>query len=194
MKNNLKRIMLGSAAISGLVAPIVIMASCSTSSSKINYEITTKNFPELTEADIIDDNFKELTTLEKLFNGITDRILRNLIVSKNIITDGGVYTITLTTKSGYEIEGKTAIISEEFTLLTQDFDLDIIPITDPEITSEDISEDEFMQLSTLVKLFDGINSTNINNFVVYMNTIVEGRTYSVTLNANHGFTINGATT
>ncbi|MGL5732492.1 MAG: hypothetical protein ACRCXE_00240, partial [Metamycoplasmataceae bacterium] len=46
----------------------------------------------------------------------------------------------------------------------------------------------------LVKLFDGINSTNINNFVVYMNTIVEGRTYSVTLNANHGFTINGATT
>ncbi|MGL5590664.1 MAG: hypothetical protein ACRDCH_01130, partial [Metamycoplasmataceae bacterium] len=193
MKTNLKKLTLTSMAVIGFATPLVVLASCS-SSSKINYDITSKPYPEIMENDIEGDNYKELSTLEKVFDGISQENLEHLIVTKNEITTGGVYTLTLEAKIDYSIQGKSMLISEPFTLINHDVDLAINVKAMPILKMEDIENNQFMQLSTLVKIFDGINQDNLKNVTVLLNTIVPDMSYTITLNANNGFTIGGNTT
>ncbi|MGL5205709.1 MAG: hypothetical protein ACRC7B_02230 [Metamycoplasmataceae bacterium] len=193
MKTNLKKLALTSMAVSVFAAPLVVLASCTTF-SKINYDITSKPYPEITENDIEGNNYMELSTLEKVFDGINEENLQHLIVTKNEITDGGVYTLTLEAKKAYSIQEKSILISEPFTLINHDFDLNISLIDNPIVDIEDIENNQFMQLSTLVKVFDGINNDKLNNLTVLLNTVVPGSIFTITLNANNGFTIGGETT
>ncbi|MGL5684371.1 MAG: hypothetical protein ACRCXQ_01090 [Vagococcus fluvialis] len=100
----------------GLLVPIAVMASCS-SSDVTNYEITPKSNPKLLETDIQGDKYKELSTLEKVFDGLDDNKVKNLNIKlESINSEDTIYKITLTAKTGFTINGVTTITSQEFTI------------------------------------------------------------------------------
>ncbi|MGL5205281.1 MAG: hypothetical protein ACRC63_03450, partial [Metamycoplasmataceae bacterium] len=193
MKNKFKKMALSIMAFGGFISPLAIVASCN-SSAEINYNITSINHPELTAEDVLDNQFMKLETLEKVFNGINEDNLKNLTVTKQVITNGGVHTLVLNTKNGYTIQGKNMLVSEHFTLMTNNFDYNITKKINPQLDRENIDDEEYMKLSTLEKVFDGINENNLKNLTVSLNTVNAGKDYIITLNANHGYTINGLTT
>ncbi|MGL5617429.1 MAG: hypothetical protein ACRCWU_00005, partial [Metamycoplasmataceae bacterium] len=194
MKSKLRKLALIITSTSGFLTPLAVMASCTSSSEIINYDITSKTYPKITENDIKDNNYTKLSTLEKLFDGVNEDNLKNLTVTKNEITTGGVYNIALIAKKGYSIQEKSILLSDEFTLITHDHNLNISQINNPIVEIEDIENNQFMKLSTLVKIFSGINNVNLSNLTVSLNIIIEDSVYTITLNANNGYTIAGRTT
>ncbi|MGL5733025.1 MAG: hypothetical protein ACRCXE_03075, partial [Metamycoplasmataceae bacterium] len=192
MKANLKKIALGVMTTGGLVVPLGVIASCS--SSTIDYNIKSITHPILTNDDLVDDHYKELVTLEKVFTGVNADNINNYKVTMAQITNGGVYTIILETKSGYTINGKTKIYSDHFTLSMNVVSHNISNKNNPKINREDILDDKYRELSTLNKVFNGMNSGNINDFDISLQTITSDKTYTITLTAKYGYTINGTST
>ncbi|MGL5732557.1 MAG: hypothetical protein ACRCXE_00580, partial [Metamycoplasmataceae bacterium] len=192
MKTNLRKISLGVMATGGIVVPIVVVASCnSSSSSDINYDITRKSNPQLTRFDI--DNFRELSTLEKIFNGLTEDNLKNITVSIKPI--GNMYTITLTAKEGYSIGGNKSLDSERITL-----EVVSLPITDkteiPEVIARtEVTGYKLQTIETLSLLFNlgDLTQEQIDESitVALVQVTRSSENYKVTLTARDGFTING---
>ncbi|MGL5617727.1 MAG: hypothetical protein ACRCWU_01575, partial [Metamycoplasmataceae bacterium] len=77
MKIKFQRIVLGVMA-TGLLVPLFVVASCNSSDGVVNYDITPKDAPQLLITDIVDDEYKKISTLEKVFDGINANNLQNL--------------------------------------------------------------------------------------------------------------------
>ncbi|MGL5438335.1 MAG: hypothetical protein ACRDA7_01220 [Metamycoplasmataceae bacterium] len=194
-------ISLSSLATIAIVAPVLVITSCSGETpATVNLTITAKTDPKLTEANITALEGSELpaqlTALQKLFDG---KDLSSANQDKFTVSiDKDKKTVTLTPKSGYTIDGKNTLTSNPYTLDTNPTitDLKITAKTAPEITQEDVTtlegNDLPTQLIVLNKLFsgDGLTSDNQNNFKVSVDKTKE----IVTLTANSDFTINGEKT
>ncbi|MGL5521909.1 MAG: hypothetical protein ACRDAW_01400 [Metamycoplasmataceae bacterium] len=190
-------ISLSSLATIAIVAPVLVITSCSGETPIIvNLNITAKINPNVTETDITtlegNDLPAQLIALQKLFDG-SDLNAENQ-TKFSILVNKGQRVVTLTAKTGYTINGGSALASNEYTIGTAPTvtDLKITAKANPKITKEDVTTLKGTnlpaQLIALKKLFDGpgLTSENQANFKVAVDETKE----IVTLNANTGFTIN----
>ncbi|MGL5522057.1 MAG: hypothetical protein ACRDAW_02205 [Metamycoplasmataceae bacterium] len=186
-------ISLSSLATIAIVAPVLVITSCSKETSvKVNLTITAKIDPILTDTDIIslegNDLTAQLTSLQKLFDG-SDLNSSNQ-ENFSVFIDKEKKIVTLNAKSGYTIDGKNALSSNIYTL-------DETPpiVTDLSITAKSgstnltgvdlidlVEKDKAKQLIILKKLFDNVTSEKQNNFIVSL-----GDKNIVTLTANKGY-------
>ncbi|MGL5205188.1 MAG: hypothetical protein ACRC63_02970, partial [Metamycoplasmataceae bacterium] len=123
----------------------------------ININITKINNPTITRNDIESENYKTLETLEKLFNGINQSILDNISVE---ISNEANIRIILIANEGYRINGANEYSSDGFII---SIILNITPkLQVPNnITHVDLENDGFKTLSVLNKLFDGIETKDL---------------------------------
>ncbi|MGL5357825.1 MAG: hypothetical protein ACRC9U_02045 [Metamycoplasmataceae bacterium] len=128
----------------------------------------------------------KLTILNKLFSGIVEAD-----ITKFTITRSSNATITLNANSGF------AFGSANITSLTANIKVITILNITPKGGKLKMTETDFRNLSspnntdkirTLSILFNGVNSNNINNFYININSQTE-----VTLRANEGFAFNSIT-
>ncbi|MGL6124869.1 MAG: hypothetical protein ACRC1F_00040 [Metamycoplasmataceae bacterium] len=178
---SMKKIKLALATGSALVIPLALVASCS--SSTVDYKITAKSNPVITQQEIEGEKYKSLTTLTKLFDGITETELANLDVTLNQPTSTTGYTITLKAKSGFTINDKETFVSNSFTIsLTQITVMDVVD----EFSTNDIKGDNFKSFATLSKLFEGL----VEDELKYINVSLDfGTDLTITLRAKDGYMI-----
>ncbi|MGL5590955.1 MAG: hypothetical protein ACRDCH_02695 [Metamycoplasmataceae bacterium] len=194
---NLKKLTLGIMTTGGLLVPISVMASCS-SSDVVNYEISAKSNPKLLREEIQGNKYQELSTLEKIFTGLDDNKLKNLNIKlESINEENTIYKITLTAKSGFTINDGTTITSQEFTLETNLIIRALGVENNPPLAAwpidiNDFAEDNYKSLATLRKLFlldDRITDQTTLDEMVNI-TKSEGNTNTITLSAKNDFSIN----
>ncbi|MGL5733196.1 MAG: hypothetical protein ACRCXE_03945, partial [Metamycoplasmataceae bacterium] len=173
--------------------PLAVVASCGTSDSDVNYEISAKNDPKLVRADIVGEQFKTLSTLTKVFDGITSENMNNITAKMDAVDSPDSYEITITAKTGYTINDEKSLKSKVFTV---DDNLTISKITTPptDIKPSDIEEDNFKNFLVLSKLFNGEDFTqpNLANLVIEKIDGTEKDTYQIQLSPITGVTINGS--
>ncbi|MGL5618007.1 MAG: InlB B-repeat-containing protein [Metamycoplasmataceae bacterium] len=163
-----------------------------------DYEMSIIENPVILAIDVWDNKYKELSTLEKLFIGITQEILNNLQVE---ITGSGVGSITkhrvvLLANDEYSINGNRTLVSDDFTLQeTKNIE---ISIKKQEEITDSITNLELQNpnLSLLEKLFGGEQlTTEINNFdIIVEYKELSGRYGSIILKSKAGYLINGKRT
>ncbi|MGL5643313.1 MAG: hypothetical protein ACRCW3_00830, partial [Metamycoplasmataceae bacterium] len=194
---NLKKLTLGIMTTGGLLVPISVMASCS-SSDVVNYEISAKSNPKLLREDIQGDKYQELSTLEKIFTGLDDNKLKNLNIKLDSINEENtIYKITLTAKSGFTINNGTTITSQEFILETNLVIRALGVGNNPPLAAwpidiNDVVNDNYKSLATLRKLFlldDRITDQTTLDEMVNI-TKSEGNTNTITLSVKNDFSIN----
>ncbi|MGL5205850.1 MAG: hypothetical protein ACRC7B_03005 [Metamycoplasmataceae bacterium] len=193
MISNLKKIALGIMSTGGILVPLAVVASCSSETKDEDLKITAKSDPTVILTDIQGENWKSLATLQKLFNGITQSDLDNVIVTKSDISEVK-YVITLTAKSGYTISGQEKL-ELQFTL---SIELDMTAkVLDPyQIKEDDVDNDAFKSYATLQKLFQ-FDTAKIDEellhraVVVTMTPMTGNQPRVVTLTANKGYALNG---
>ncbi|MGL5617728.1 MAG: hypothetical protein ACRCWU_01580 [Metamycoplasmataceae bacterium] len=192
MKIKLQGIALGIMATGGLLVPLSVMSSCNSSNDSngiVNYMIAAKSDSQLLIADISDQKYKEISTLEKVFSGVNDSNLQNLTVNLITLTVGSSYKITLTAKEGYKINGESSLDSSVLVINTVNYL--ITPKSNPQLLISDIINGEHEKISTLEKVFSGVNEGNFQNLTASLFTISAGSRYKIILNAKDGYKING---
>ncbi|MGL5204703.1 MAG: hypothetical protein ACRC63_00475, partial [Metamycoplasmataceae bacterium] len=142
----------------------------------------------LSSKDIINETYKTLPTLEKLFGGVDASNFGNfkVIIDNTTLGSATTHTITLEANEWFTFnEGKT--ISKTFTLETI---LEIAPIEENIILSlEDVEDGKYNNLATLQKLFSGINVNNSAFFTVIINNnrFESESEHLITLTRNDGY-------
>ncbi|MGL5732787.1 MAG: hypothetical protein ACRCXE_01835, partial [Metamycoplasmataceae bacterium] len=194
MTSNLKKLALGIMSVGGIVVPLAVVASCGSTEKDVNYNITVKTDPTVTQEDIDGDAYKSLATLTKIFNGINASDLANLTVTKEVV-GGNNYVITLTAKEGYTIVGQQSLKSVQFTIAV-DVEITAKTLVPYEITAEDVDNDAFKSYATLQKLFEFdtavVTEALLNQAaVVTMSPMTGNQPRKVTLTANKGYALDG---
>ncbi|MGL5643553.1 MAG: hypothetical protein ACRCW3_02145, partial [Metamycoplasmataceae bacterium] len=164
----------------------------------INMEITPKTDPTLLQQDIEGEEYKTLTTLEKVFDGVTASNLGNLTVSiEGPMVDS--YTITLTANEGYLINGQKTLTSASFILSAVNMDITARSLTPNEIKASDVDNEAFKSYATLQKLFEFDTAVVTEELldeavVVTMAPMSGNQPRIVTLETKPGYAINGVGT
>ena len=138
----------------------------------------------ITTAMINGDQYKKLDTLEALFNGINNDVIKNINVKfSGNDTSTNKTNIILIANTGFTINGLSQLESVKFvendiTILKNDGDIRLSP--------DQLQGDKLKSLGTLQQVFTGVWLANINDYdVTYSST-----TKMITLNAKVGLTIN----
>ncbi|MGL5732558.1 MAG: hypothetical protein ACRCXE_00585, partial [Metamycoplasmataceae bacterium] len=163
-------------------------------SSVINYVISTRTNPVIIWTDILDNKFKELSTLSKVFNGVTSDNIRNMDVTIQTVILGSAYTITLKANDGYTINNNPTLTSQTFTLPIEDIIITKKTDSPQEIIVTEVTGDNLKRLSTLQKFFNlgDLTQNEIDEiFTASLDQVVGSDNYVITLSANAGFSING---
>ncbi|MGL5204764.1 MAG: hypothetical protein ACRC63_00780 [Metamycoplasmataceae bacterium] len=191
MINNFKKLALQMIMINIAVVPIVLVSSCNTSTSKINYEISSKNDPQLIRADINSEGYKTLTILNKLFDGLTSENLPYFNVSLKPINAKGDYVITLIAKNGYTINEKETLDSNIFNIVNN-LVIGIINTSPTDIKPSDLEQEKYKDFALLSKLFNGIDFEEkyLPNLEIEKIIAPEKDTYQIELIPITGVTIN----
>ncbi|MGL5592151.1 MAG: hypothetical protein ACRDCJ_02200, partial [Metamycoplasmataceae bacterium] len=167
----------------GILVPLAVVASCGTTDENIDLKITAKDDPIVTEKDIDDEQYKTLETLQKLFNGITASNLENLIVTKDEPIDDK-YTITLTAKDGYLIEGQRSLKSVTFELLSMNLIITNKTIIPTDITLTRLEDATYIKTSAFLnKLFNlgTLTEIEIDNKIKVEYDHISGIEYKIIL-------------
>ncbi|MGL5205712.1 MAG: hypothetical protein ACRC7B_02245 [Metamycoplasmataceae bacterium] len=155
-----------------------------------NLNITKKSNPIITQEDMINNNYKSLTTLRKLFNGIDQDILEKVTIE---INNQNNVQIVLIANEGYWINGEKEFSSESFIVSIV---LDVTKKESPTgtITHVDLENDGYRSISVLSKLFNGIKEEDI----VFMDVVVLNKLpivdflpyeeYWITIKPKNGYT------
>ncbi|MGL5205851.1 MAG: hypothetical protein ACRC7B_03010 [Metamycoplasmataceae bacterium] len=199
MTRNLKKIALGIMSAGGILVPLAVVASCTPESKSEDFKITAITNPTVIETDIEGEAFKSLATLQKLFSGITQSDLNNIIVTKESVATNE-YVIVLTANEGYTISGQSTLRSATITLsvkLPLELNIAAKTLMPNEIKAADVEGNAFKSYATLQKLFEFdtivITEELLNRAVTVSMTPMTGdQPRVVTLTANNDFTINGA--
>ncbi|MGL5522019.1 MAG: hypothetical protein ACRDAW_01960 [Metamycoplasmataceae bacterium] len=198
-------ISLSSLSAIAVVAPILVIVSCSSEAPVEGKDliIIKRTSPKITQADVTALKGtalpSQLIALNKLFGG-SGLSLTNQANFKVAINETD-QIVTLTANTGFTISGKSSIVSNKYTIegTTETTNLVITPIVTPKLTDADVTllgdttdTDNAKKWNSLAKLFDGsgFKPENKGNFSVAINTT----TMKVTLKANTGFTINNVET
>ncbi|MGL5732785.1 MAG: hypothetical protein ACRCXE_01825, partial [Metamycoplasmataceae bacterium] len=193
---NLKKIALGIMTTGGLLVPLSVMASCN-SSDVVDYKITAKSDPKLVRADISGENYKTLSTLEKVFDDLDADKLKNLTVKKDAINEGTIYKITLTANEGYTINEKSTLESNNIPIPDESLDITAKDIIPQELNRDEVDSENLKTLPTLRQLFNlsGITQSYIDEGIEVQLKESTSRSgeYFVLLTAKIGFNINGLT-
>ncbi|MGL4252258.1 MAG: hypothetical protein ACRCRQ_01735 [Metamycoplasmataceae bacterium] len=168
MISKIKKISLGMLTISSSIIPLIAIASCSSSVDDSNFIISAKRNPQITQEDIINNNYKSLITLNKLFNGIDEDVLEKLTVGINNQND---VQIVLIANDGYKINGGKEFNSASFKV---SIILNITPKEeDPQsITHVDLKNDGYQSTAVLNQLFNGIKEDEI----IFMDVTISKKT------------------
>ncbi|MGL4183960.1 MAG: hypothetical protein ACRCRP_02385 [Metamycoplasmataceae bacterium] len=167
--------------------PFIITTSCSTSTGIkfINISQKTSVVGDITSEELA-ANPIAMTTLEKVFDGITKDNFNQFTSS----WDSKTNKITLTVKDGYKFGNEEAPQNSiDSIVITPIIILNITPninvstngITLTEINAQPITRE------TLIKAFEGIDDTNINNFFSKVSSVPSQNLYTITLVAKDGF-------
>ncbi|MGL5732725.1 MAG: hypothetical protein ACRCXE_01475, partial [Metamycoplasmataceae bacterium] len=196
MTKNLKRLALGVMATGAIAIPLAVAVSCGSEEKDVNYEITKKASPVITKADIDNNKFKELATLEKLFEGITADNLKNITVSLNPVNSNDQslnYTVTLKANKGYTIDGKETLVSNQFAIPVVNLVIEKISPAPTDIKLIDIEGEKFKDFSVLSKLFNGtdFSEANMAHVNIELIPIAVDVVYTIKLTPLTGYTING---
>ncbi|MGL5590954.1 MAG: hypothetical protein ACRDCH_02690 [Metamycoplasmataceae bacterium] len=158
----------------------------------VPYQMSIIERPTIYAIDILNNKYKELTTLEKLFNGITQEILNNLQVeiTGTIIRGVKTHRVVLLANNGFLINGSRTLVSDDFTL--DDTILNVEAKTEDIILSKnDVEGSQYKELPTLKKLFNIPNDEDFDKFDVTVNNedfTGNGTTHIITLTARDAFT------
>ncbi|MGL4184132.1 MAG: hypothetical protein ACRCRP_03335 [Metamycoplasmataceae bacterium] len=124
---------------------------------------------------------KKIEILSKLFDGVNEENINNINISK--ISDS---EITLIANEGYgfgyNVVPYLKANIKMITTLNIEAKSDIINVIDKNVISMLSKENTIEKITALSKIFDGINSTNINNIKVEKTSNKE-----ITLTANDGY-------
>ncbi|MGL5617430.1 MAG: hypothetical protein ACRCWU_00010 [Metamycoplasmataceae bacterium] len=194
MISNFKKLALGVMSVGGLIVPLAVVASCSSTTKEVDYKIGAIANPRLVWGNIASQNFKTLTTLSKAFIGLNSDNLENLEASIVSVDSSNSYQITLMAKDGYTINNVKEFKSKVFSV-DDDMAISIKTQAPTDIKPVDIEGENYKNFSVLSKLFDGadFNDDNLANLVIEKINGSQEDSYKIEISPIEGVTINGST-
>ncbi|MGL4252345.1 MAG: hypothetical protein ACRCRQ_02245, partial [Metamycoplasmataceae bacterium] len=194
---NFKKLALGIMVAGGLVVPLAVVASCS-SSKTVDLKIKTKSSVTLVREDIWANKYKELTTLKKVFEGVSESELEKVEVRLETIVEGQNYRIVLTAKEGYTINGKASLNSIDFQIPTENLVITEKETIPTEIPRNDVVGDNLKTITTLSKFFNlpaDLTQEELDESVdvKLQKATTRQDKWIIILTAKPGFTIGGQT-
>ncbi|MGL5205708.1 MAG: hypothetical protein ACRC7B_02225, partial [Metamycoplasmataceae bacterium] len=152
-----------------------------------NYVISIKEKPQISVMDVEGDKYKTLSTLQKLFNGITQEILNNLQVEfMGEIGSGTNHKIVLIADKGYTINGDRSITSDDFNLESI---LNVTPKLEAiTLSFNEVNGGKYKDIATIKKLFN-LEDADFSNFTINISneSWASASTHTITLTANDDF-------
>ena len=183
----MKKNILGMSTLTLSLFPVLAITSCSMQQNDItkDYKISSIFEHKTIRTSMINgDQYKKLDTLEALFNGINNGVIKNISVK---ISEKDASTnktnIILIANTGFTINGLSQLESVKFvendiTILKNDGDIRLSP--------DQLQGDKLKSLGTLQQVFTGVWPANINDYDVEYSSA----TKMITLSAKEGLTIN----
>ncbi|MGL5733130.1 MAG: hypothetical protein ACRCXE_03600 [Metamycoplasmataceae bacterium] len=191
MVSKIKKMSLGLITISASVIPLIAITSCGSSIDDYNFNIEVKVNPKVRIFDVKDQNFKNINTLVKVFDGLDSNHLENLSISlEGKVTENSTHRIVLTANEGYLIKGLETLKSNEFTLLPNVFE--ITPIANPTVNlTYSQLLDNLKDINLLKSLFGGIESGDLDNIYISLESNNFSHTVTLTAKDDFHFIVNG---
>ncbi|MGL6124870.1 MAG: hypothetical protein ACRC1F_00045 [Metamycoplasmataceae bacterium] len=189
----MKKIKLGAISGGSLIVPLILVASCSSTSILDNYKITAKTNPEtIYESDVKGDRLNTVETLSLMFDGINATNIKNITATLiPIDTRAKEHKIRLTANEGYTINDKKEWDSTVFTPQPSTIiEIEQQKTAPTNISFTDIENDGYKNINVLEKLFTNIkeaDKANLEDISLSGDTPTPGSTHKVTLTAKRGF-------
>ncbi len=183
----MKKNILGMSTLTLSLFPVLAITSCSMQQNDItkDYKISSIFEHKTIRTSMINgDQYKKLDTLEALFNGINNGVIKNISVKISEKDPSTNKTnIILIANTGFTINGLSQLESAKFvendiTILKNDGDIRLSP--------DQLQGDKLKSLGTLQQVFTGVWPANINDYDVEYSSA----TKMITLSAKEGLTIN----
>lgn len=191
-----KKLLLGLGASAIAVLPVLAVVSCSSETPKTNLNITIK--PEATlklvkEADkaygAAKDDAEKIEALKPIFEGITVENFKNFDAATS------PKEIKLTAKPGFTFAGQpTLVVAPKVELVSlnikvkQTLDNIVVEAISGIEAANELPEGKDQALiEALAPVFEGVDETNIVNFVVSITEKTETTKSEIVLTANEGF-------
>ncbi|MGL5732879.1 MAG: hypothetical protein ACRCXE_02330, partial [Metamycoplasmataceae bacterium] len=176
------------------------ITSATFTTNDLNLDIkVNKEKVEILKADIENDNYKSLATLQKLFIGINAQNLKNIEaieINDDYVDFGQAYLVTLVAADGYKINGRHTLVSNEF-ILPNVLDIEQVTAIPKNITHLDLKKTDeyngFKDFEFLKRIFTNIKEDHLEHLEIELtnttdntNIIRPEGTYTITLKIKEG--------
>ncbi|MGL5618006.1 MAG: hypothetical protein ACRCWU_03085 [Metamycoplasmataceae bacterium] len=184
-----KRILMVTMSVSASIIPAIAITSCGSSIvDDSKFIIESKTNPKVRIFDVKDNNYWNINTLLKIFDGISQDNINHLdvsVIGNNEVYEGSTHQIVLSAKEGYSINDLETLTSNEFTLLPNVFEYNSIKDVQVNYNHNELTHNLINNIDFLKNIFNGMQPGDLDNLKVSLEH--EDFSYTITLNAKDDF-------